>query len=155
MNTTIALYIITASFDRDGQVQDCSQAEVLGEAFGVTYVTSEAAESALAECAESVEAYDLDPTTRYSIEQTSVTISDVTTEPEDGAITVSAHVEAPGYSGITCWSAKPRHTAAGIDGLEPAGDSIDAWTDGDLARILDADTLIHVGTEILALAARA
>jgi len=154
MNTT--LYSITASFDRDGQTQDCSQAEVLGEAYGVTYLTREAADSALEDLrVYGIDDGDLDPTTRYSLVERTLTISDVTSAPEDGAITVSARVEYQDFSGVTYWTAKPRHTAAGIDGLEPAGDSIDAWTDHDLALYLDTDALLHVGAEILALAARA
>jgi hypothetical protein len=152
MTTTITLYRIRASATRDGQTIDCSQAEVLGETYGVTYTARDAADAALEDLDESIAEYQLDPSTTYSISEIPVLIGEISTEYEDGAITVSARVEMPGYAGPTCWSAKPRNTAAGVDGLEPAGDSIDAWADDTLAMYLPANALLVVGLEILALA---
>jgi len=146
---TIKLYTVGASHVVAGQTVDCSSAEVLGESAGVTYLTRSDVDAAIEELSSSVEDAGLDPSTSYSVTESSITVADVTSEAEDGAITVSAHVEAPGYSGTTLWSARSSHTAAGIDGLEPCGDAPTAWTDGDLALHLDTATLVHVGLEIL------
>lgn len=78
---TITVYRISASFERDGQVQDCSQAEVLGDAYGKTYFDRADAEEAQEECEEFLSETDLDPSTEYFVEEVAlplkIEISDV------------------------------------------------------------------------------
>lgn len=152
---TIKLYRISASYTRDGQVLDCSQAEILGDAYGVTYATREEAESIAEDMQEEVEDYNLDPSTTYSVDEVTVSISAVDAAADDDDITVSADVRVDGCTRKTVWSARPRHTAAGVDGIEPSGDSPDCWIDGDLAATLGETCAIAIGEYVLASARRA
>jgi len=58
-------YRITASYERDGQLIDCSQAEVTG---GERYASRREAEEAAADMQDDLHTTDLDPTTTYSVE---------------------------------------------------------------------------------------
>lgn len=153
-NLTIKLYRITASVDRAGQCLDASQAETLGEAYGVTYASKDAADCAVIDLQDGIEDTDLDSSTTYSTVEYPVQVTGIESTPEDEAITVSARITCADYTGETCWTAKPSHTAAGVGGLEPAGDSIDAWVDHDMARAV-GDAVVAVGLEILAVAGQA
>ena len=62
-------YRITATFERDGQIQSANQAEVLGDAWGRTYDTREEAERVAADMQDEVEDYGLDPSPTYSVEE--------------------------------------------------------------------------------------
>lgn len=62
-------YRITATFERDGQIQSANQAEVLGDAYGRTYDSREEAERVAADMQDEVEDYGLDATTTYSVEE--------------------------------------------------------------------------------------
>lgn len=78
MDAILTTYTVTASSERDGQVIDCSQAEVLGEAYGKIYTDRDEAQAAVNAIAEAVAADDceLDPTTAGSInEQTYEVVS--------------------------------------------------------------------------------
>lgn len=70
----ITAYEITASFERDGQVQDASQAEVLVDAFGKIFFEEVAAEAFAEELQEDLDSTDLDPTTEYSVREVSVEV---------------------------------------------------------------------------------
>jgi hypothetical protein len=61
-------YHISAYFERDGQILDCSQGEVLGDAYGQVYPTLEEAQEAARELQDSLSETDLDPSTVYTIE---------------------------------------------------------------------------------------
>lgn len=62
------MWTISASFERDGQIIGCNQAEVLGEAYGKEYASREEAEAVAAEMQSEVGEYDLDPSTTYSVD---------------------------------------------------------------------------------------
>ncbi len=67
MKTTMAKYRIQASFERDEQILDCSQAEVLGDAYGRTYATEAEAQDVADDLQDAVGEFDLDPTTHYHV----------------------------------------------------------------------------------------
>lgn len=62
-------YRIVASYERDGQVLDCTSAEVIGDAYGKRYAESEDADREAERLTEEVGEYDLDPSTTYSVEE--------------------------------------------------------------------------------------
>jgi hypothetical protein len=150
---TATLYRITASYEDNGTLCSANTAEVLGEAYGRYYDTEEAATAKAEDMAGDIEDYDLDESTKYYVEEVAVEISDIGCEDDDGAVSVSATVRVDGHRYDTSWTARARNTTAGVSGLEPAGDSIDAWVDHDLAVAL-GDSVVAVGLEILAMAGR-
>jgi hypothetical protein len=78
---TITVYEVRATFEKDGQYQDCSQAEVIGDAFGEYYFSESEAEEVAGDLQCDLENTDLDPSTEYSVHEKSmsveVTITDV------------------------------------------------------------------------------
>ncbi len=60
-------YHLEASLRRDGQVLDCSQAEVLGDACGATYLTEADAISAAADVQSDIADSELDPSTTVQV----------------------------------------------------------------------------------------
>jgi len=164
--STITLYRITATLYRDGEAFAMDQAEVLGNACGKVYASREEAESLAEDMQDDLADYGLDPATEYAVEEVDATISDVSTDldaradVDDDSVsyTVTADVRiggvdiAPGR--VLSWSARPRHTTAGVDGLEPSGDSIDCWADGPMLATYGGAVSIRIGLEVLALAAR-
>jgi hypothetical protein len=63
----VAHYRVGASLDRDGQMLDMDQAEVLGEEYRRAYVTRASAEQAAQACRDALGETDLDPDTTYSV----------------------------------------------------------------------------------------
>lgn len=61
------VYHIEASYEHDGALLDCSQAEVLGDAFGRLYTDQDEAEAMAYSLQQDVEDSDLDPSTAYSV----------------------------------------------------------------------------------------
>jgi hypothetical protein len=61
------MYAIKASHEQDGNILDCSTAEVLGEAFAAKYETAEEAQAVAEDLQTDVEDVGLDPTTTYSV----------------------------------------------------------------------------------------
>lgn len=66
---TMTTYRITATFERDGQILNANQAEVLGDAYGRTYASREDAEAEAERMQGEVEDYGLDATTTYHVEE--------------------------------------------------------------------------------------
>jgi len=62
-----AMYTVQASYERDGQIIDCSEAETLGEASGVEYATEAEAIEACDAAQEGLAGLDLDPSTTCSV----------------------------------------------------------------------------------------
>ena len=148
--TIITMYRITASYTHYGQCVDSTTAETLGDAMGVIYATQELADAAADELQGSVMDFSLDPSTRYSVVEVPIEIGDVSLSDDE----VTADVTLDGHRQTTSWYAAPRRTKAGIDGLQPAGDSIDCWVDTVMASALPADAVVALGLEILAIAGR-
>ena len=149
--SSITLYRITASYERDERIIDCSQAECLGDAYGRLYATEADADTACVELGDSVPEAGLDPTTTYSVIDESVEISGVAADEGDGLIDVEATVTVDGRDQETSWSAVPRHTADGIRGVEGAGDSPDCWVDRDLSQRHGEAVAVAIGREVLAM----
>lgn len=61
------MYEIQASFERDDQVIDCSQAEIQGDAYGRTFRSLKAAKSMARSLQADITDFGLDPTTRYTV----------------------------------------------------------------------------------------
>jgi hypothetical protein len=74
---TLTTYTVSASFERDGQCLACNQAEVLGEAFGVTYIDRDEAQEAVDELTESLSDTDLDPSTTFGLDEQTYTIESI------------------------------------------------------------------------------
>jgi hypothetical protein len=60
-------YIVTASFERDGQILACTQWETLGDDFGREYASREAAQRVALRLQRELRDTDLDPSTRYEV----------------------------------------------------------------------------------------
>lgn len=139
--TTTTLYRITASYTRDGQALDATQAEVLGDAHGRLYADLDEATAVAAEMTEEVSEYDLDPSTTYDVQAVDVEISDVEAyrDDEGGLVTVLADVtidHSPVPLSVTVYG-KDCHTTAGIHGLEPSGGELAAWAAPELLAMGD------------------
>lgn len=61
------MYKITASYDRNGTRTDTSTDSVLGDAYGQTYPTREAAQAVADGLQASIADYDLDASTEYQV----------------------------------------------------------------------------------------
>lgn len=62
-------YQVTASVQRDGQLIACDQAEVLGDAYGVTYYSQASAQEAADAATDYLPETDLDPATQYDVRE--------------------------------------------------------------------------------------
>ena len=145
----ITVYRVEASYERDGQIVDCSQAEVLGEAYGHVYATREDAEDAVEDLRADLADAELDPTTSYSVSETRVSIAAIklhADEPDD-LTCVTADVRIDGCTYGSVWYCEPRQTASGIDGYDPAGDG---WIDSRMIALYGIDTARSIGEEIIA-----
>ena len=152
---TIRVYYVTASYEADGRTVDCSRAEVLGYALGRYYATREEAQDVAIDLQGEVEDTDLDPTTTYEVCEDTIQVRDVQVDSESGEVVCDLRgpsMAAPWL--VTSWSVEPRHTTAGVDGWQPAGDSPDAWVDQDVVREYGKDLAISLGREIVALASQ-
>lgn len=162
-------YRITASFTRDGVIQDCSQAEVLGDELHRLWDDEDDALSRAEEMQGELADYDLDPTTTYSVvavqqeestEADNMTTTGTTTEREytyevasvstddDGAIHIATIVTVDGVPRAALWCAQ-RNAADGAT-LEPCGDSIDCWIEGVALDAFGREGAVAIGTEIIA-----
>lgn len=152
MTKMMTIYRITASWDHCGQLLDCTDAATLGDAYGQMYATIEAAEEMAQQLTESVDEYDLDPSTSYSIEPVTVEIEGVAVEADyDGeghaAVTATVHVLGPLTSRVeTAWYVEPRHCAAGVDGWMLAEGGLDE----DVIRAVGIECTGAIGREIVA-----
>ncbi len=149
----MTIYQIRASFSRDGQIQACDSAEVLGPAYGLYYATEGAAQAEVDSLQESLDDTDLDPTTEYSLVDVAVEIATPVVDTEDGAITLESVVRVDGRRYDTLWYARPTHTTAGIAGCEPSG-PIDAWTDSTIREAYGDEVAVAIGREVCARAPR-
>lgn len=86
MKHTFTTYQVLASFERDGQVIDCSQWEVLGDAYNKRYTDKADAESEAESLQDDVEDNELDPSTTYSVRETTheIVIDGESIDPFDG-----------------------------------------------------------------------
>lgn len=62
-------YVIRATYEQHGNILDCSQAEVLGDAYARQYASREEAEEVAKELQGEVEDVGLDLTTVYTVEE--------------------------------------------------------------------------------------
>lgn len=103
-------YTVTASFERDGQCLACNQAEVIGDAYGVTYTDRDEVQAAVDELTESLSDTDLDPSTTYGIDETTHTIEiggligecpladEILVDPESLSAYIHVHAKFDGRS---------------------------------------------------------
>jgi hypothetical protein len=74
-------YTIRATYKRDGQVLECSQAEVLGDAYGRTYWMREEAEREAEQLQDELHEYpDLDQSTTYSVHEEEIDLESIARE---------------------------------------------------------------------------
>jgi len=64
---SIRVYKVEATFEHDGQLLSCNQAEVLGDAYNARYLSEAAAAEAAEAEQDALEGSELDPTTRYHV----------------------------------------------------------------------------------------
>ena len=145
---TIKLYKIVATVtDATTEVLQTS-AEVLGEAYGVAYGSLDEAHAVR----DALEETKADEALSYEVEVVEVRVTDVKTSTDaDGATTIHATVKVDQRAAIaTEWSVQPRHTTAGVDGWEPAGDAPDHWIDSNVAALVTDAGAMALGLEIIA-----
>ena len=154
-NTTITLYRITASYERDGHTIDSTDDGTLGDDLWARFETEEDAQARADEMESEIGEYDLDPSTSYGVEPVTITISGVEAERlDDGTVEVSATVqtEAPTRTIVAVVYGVDAITGRGIHGLAPAGTDLREWTDADIIHALGERIGARVCKEILGMA---
>lgn len=147
---TTTLYYLSAHFELNGQLLDASHAESLGDAYGKYYTSEAAAEAAAQTERDNLADTNLGPSTEYSVHSVDIRSTVQAVETDDGQTEIECRTIAPLGDFTTLWYGVPQQTAAGADGLGPAGDDVCCWVDSDLARGIGWEAAAHVGREVLA-----